>query len=60
VPEYAKALEAYEHWWDLIWQKQAQRGIAKTTMMPEFLYDGYLQTLPYTDMPVGDVWDITC
>jgi sugar phosphate isomerase/epimerase len=60
APEYTKALEAHERWWSLIWRKQAQRSIAKTTMMPEFLYDGYMQTLPYTDMPVADVWDITC
>jgi sugar phosphate isomerase/epimerase len=60
APEYAKALAAHERWWDLIWQKQGQRGMTTTTMMPEFLDDGYMQTLPYTNMPVADVWEITC
>jgi sugar phosphate isomerase/epimerase len=60
APEYAKALIAHERWWDLVWQKQVQRGMTKTTMMPEFLYDGYMQTLPCTEMPVSDVWEITC
>ncbi len=60
APEYAQALASHERWWDLIWQKQAQRGLARVTMMPEFLQDGYMQTLPYTNMPVADVWDITC
>ena len=58
--EYQDALEAHERWWSLIWNKQQQRGMTQTTMMPEFLYDGYMQTLPYTDMPVADVWEITC
>ncbi|MEM9265456.1 MAG: TIM barrel protein [Cyanobacteria bacterium P01_F01_bin.13] len=60
APEYQQALIAHERWWSLIWEKQNQRGMAQTTMMPEFLYDGYMQTLPYTGMPVADVWEITC
>lgn len=60
APEYAEALAAHERWWNLIWQAQAQREIAQVTMNPEFLWDGYMQTLPFTQMPVSDVWDITC
>jgi sugar phosphate isomerase/epimerase len=60
APEAQEALVAHERWWDLIWKQQHQRGMAQTTMMPEFLYDGYMQTLPYTGQPVADVWDITC
>jgi len=59
APEYQAALEAHERWWQLIWQRQQQRGMAQTTMTPEFLHDGYMQTLPYTDLPVADLWDIT-
>ncbi|MGF1604560.1 MAG: sugar phosphate isomerase/epimerase family protein [Thermosynechococcaceae cyanobacterium] len=60
APEYAEALTAHERWWELIWQKQAERGMKQTTMMPEFLWDGYMQTLPHTGMPGADVWEITC
>lgn len=60
APEYRTALETHEQWWNLIWQKQFQRGVKQTTMTPEFLYDGYMQTLPYIGMPVADVWEITC
>ena len=60
APEYRSALTAHERWWDLIWQKQAERGMEQATMMPEFLWDGYMQTLPYSEMPVADVWAITC
>ncbi|MDX2215573.1 MAG: sugar phosphate isomerase/epimerase [Oculatellaceae cyanobacterium bins.114] len=60
APEYATALAAHERWWNLIWQAQAQRGMAQVTMTPEFLWDGYMQTLPFTKQPIADVWEITC
>ncbi|MBW4661882.1 MAG: sugar phosphate isomerase/epimerase [Drouetiella hepatica Uher 2000/2452] len=60
APEYATVLAAHESWWDLIWQAQSQRGMLQVTMNPEFLWDGYMQTLPFTKMPIGDVWDTTC
>ena len=60
APEYAAALAAHERWWNLLWQVQAQRHMPQVTMNPEFLWDGYMQTLPFTKMPVADVWDITC
>ena len=60
APEAQEALVAHERWWNLIWENQQQRGMTQTTMMPEFLYDGYMQTLPYTGLPVADVWKITC
>ncbi len=60
APEYTQALEAHERWWDLIWKNQAQRHMRRTTMMPEFLHDGYMQTLPFTRMPVANLWEIVC
>lgn len=60
APESQAALTAHERWWTLIWEQQQQRGMSQTTMMPEFLDDGYMQTLPYTQKPVADVWEITC
>jgi hypothetical protein len=43
----------------LRWNSQAQRQIKQVTMTPEFLWDGYMPTLPFTQMPVADVWEIT-
>ncbi|ULP27362.1 MULTISPECIES: sugar phosphate isomerase/epimerase family protein [Leptolyngbya] len=60
APEYTAALAAHERWWDLIWKAQRQRGFSQVTMNPEFLWDGYMQTLPFTKMPIADVWDVTC
>jgi sugar phosphate isomerase/epimerase len=60
APEYASALEAHERWWNLIWTAQKQKGMTQITMTPEFLWDGYMQTLPFTQTPVRNVWEITC
>lgn len=59
APEFTAALLAHESWWDMIWTAQHQRGMTQTTMNPEFLWDGYLQTLPFTQAPVANLWKIT-
>lgn len=59
APEFAEALAAHEHWWNLIWEAQAQRGMTQVTMTPEFLWDGYMTTLPFSQAPVADLWEIT-
>ncbi|MEM1367469.1 MAG: TIM barrel protein [Cyanobacteria bacterium P01_H01_bin.15] len=59
APEFAVALTAHEHWWQLIWDAQAERSMSEVTMTPEFLWDGYLMTIPYTQAPVADLWEIT-
>jgi sugar phosphate isomerase/epimerase len=60
APEFAAALAAHERWWQLIWQAQVDREFSQVTMNPEFLWDGYMQTLPFTKAPVADVWEIIC
>lgn len=56
--EYSNALQSHERWWRMIWREQRQSGREGTTMTPEFGPDGYMQTLPHTQMPVGDVNEI--
>jgi sugar phosphate isomerase/epimerase len=58
APEYARHLEAHERWWDLIWDAQARRGMAVSTLTPEFGPPMYLHTLPYSGVPVADLWEI--
>lgn len=60
APEYANALRAHRSWWSQIWAAQAGRGEPVSTMTPEFGPDGYLHTLPYTQAPVADLWQINC
>ena len=58
APEYAYALEAHQECWERFWDAQNARGFEVTTMTPEFGPDGYLHTLPFTQAPVADLWEI--
>lgn len=58
APEYAEALAAHQHWWEILWSSQQQRGYTLTTMTPEFGPDGYLHRLPFTQAPVADLRSI--
>jgi sugar phosphate isomerase/epimerase len=58
APEYATHLAAHERWWRLIWDAQKKRGDKTTTLTPEFGPPAYLHTLPFTNMPVSDLWEI--
>lgn len=58
APEYAGALASHRRCWEAIWRAQARRGFAETTLTPEFGPDGYLHCLPFTGMPVADLWEI--
>ncbi|MET0377966.1 MAG: TIM barrel protein [Spongiibacteraceae bacterium] len=56
--EYADALASHQRCWETIWQAQRRRGFIETTLTPEFGPDGYLHCLPFTGMPVADLWQI--
>lgn len=58
APEYQMALKFQQHIWQQIWQSQRERGYRQTTMTPEFGPDGYLHHLPFTDVPVADLWSL--
>lgn len=58
APEYQRQVAAHEQWWDLIWNAQQRKGFTESTLTPEFGAPDYLHTLPYTGVPVADLWDI--
>ncbi len=58
APEYQRHLEAHERWWNLIWDSQQKRGLDLSTLTPEFGPPGYLHTLPFTNVPVTDLWEV--
>lgn len=58
APEYRTALEFQQHFWQQIWLSQYQRGYQHTTLTPEFGADGYLHHLPFTNVPVADLWSL--
>ena len=58
APEYAGHTQAHESWWDIIWKSQFNRGVAITTLTPEFGPPPYHHTMPFTRQPVADLWEI--
>ncbi|MGE8498218.1 MAG: sugar phosphate isomerase/epimerase family protein [Pseudomonas sp.] len=58
APEYADTLAFHQRHWETIWTSQQRRGQAVTSMTPEFGPDGYLHHLPFTDVPVADLWQL--
>jgi sugar phosphate isomerase/epimerase len=56
--EYQGALAAHECWWTQIWQSQLARGMARSTLTPEFGPDGYLHCHPFTGTPVANLEQI--
>jgi sugar phosphate isomerase/epimerase len=58
APEYANDVAAHERWWDLCWDAMQRRGLASASLTPEFGPPGYMHTLPFTNQPVADLWDI--
>jgi hypothetical protein len=58
APEWSRHLAAHEDWWNQIWQAQQARGVAESTLTPEFGPAPYLPLLPFTQAPVTDLADI--
>eukprot|EP00658_Telonema_sp_P-2_P047365 TRINITY_DN3602_c0_g1_i2.p1 TRINITY_DN3602_c0_g1~~TRINITY_DN3602_c0_g1_i2.p1 ORF type:complete len:345 (-),score=97.77 TRINITY_DN3602_c0_g1_i2:58-1092(-) len=58
APEHAQDLAAHLSWWKTIWKAQADRGLAEIWAEPEFGPAPYLQTLPFTQQPVSDLWEV--
>ncbi|GAB5605136.1 sugar phosphate isomerase/epimerase family protein [Sideroxyarcus sp. TK5] len=58
APEYAAALASHQRYWEAIWKVQRAEGRAFSSMTPEFGPDGYLHTLPFTQQPVADLWEV--
>lgn len=58
APEFARYRRAFERWWGLVWDEQERRGLAVTSICPEFGPPPYLQTAPYTGRPAADLWAV--
>jgi sugar phosphate isomerase/epimerase len=58
APEYQRHVLQHEKWWDLCWDAAQAAGAQVTTLTPEFGPPGYLHTLPHTNVPVANLWDI--
>ncbi|MCG2583690.1 sugar phosphate isomerase/epimerase [Massilia sp. TS11] len=58
APEWRAALEAHLAWWDRIVDLRRAAGASYASFTPEFGPAPYTSTLPYTQMPVSDAWEL--
>ncbi|MEG3754819.1 sugar phosphate isomerase/epimerase [Psychromonas arctica] len=58
APEYQAALAFHQNQWQKVWKNHQEQGRLITTMTTEFGPDGYLHHLPFTDVPVANLWSL--
>jgi hypothetical protein len=58
APEYAAALAFHQTIWEKVWLNHLRQGRTTTTLTTEFGADGYLHHLPFTNVPVADLWSL--
>ena len=57
APEAAPYRDAFERWWEIVWEEQAARGLHVTSLCPELGPPPYQPALPYTGEPAANVRD---
>jgi sugar phosphate isomerase/epimerase len=58
APEYASHLAWHERQWQQIKHFRQQEGDTVLSFTPEYGPPRYLHTLPYTDVPVANLWQV--
>ncbi len=58
APEYATQLEWHESQWRAIYDAHIASESDTLTFTPEYGPPAYLHTLPYTNAPVADLWEV--
>jgi len=58
APEWEDHVRGHEKWWETIWRSQAERKLEYSTFTPEFGPPQYMHTLPFSKVPVSNLWEI--
>jgi len=58
APEYQGYVRRYLELWQMILDAQREKQVDFMTMTPEFGPPPYMPTLPFTNQPVGEAWEI--
>jgi sugar phosphate isomerase/epimerase len=58
APEWKSHLEQFLVWWDQVVACQRLKGGKEFTITPEFGPPPYMPTLPFTQEPLGNQWEI--
>ena len=57
APEWDEAVKAHFAWWDKVIERKKKNG-ERMTILTEFGPPTYMPTLPYTQQPLANQWDI--
>jgi sugar phosphate isomerase/epimerase len=58
APEYRTELKMHENFWDRVLQIRKNQDTPYYTITPEYGPPGYMHTLPFTNHPVSDLWEV--
>jgi len=58
APEYAPEVAAHFKWWTAVWTGMRDRKMETAYVEPEHGPAPYMHTLPYTGVPVADLWAV--
>ncbi|MEC0204631.1 TIM barrel protein [Paenibacillus lautus] len=58
APEYAHEVARHFDWWQRIAEARQLADATELTFTPEYGPPGYLHTLPFTNQPVTDLWQV--
>ncbi len=58
APEWSQALEQHLSWWQRILDLRRAAGAKRMTLTPEFGPAPYTSTLPYSQAPVSNPWEL--
>lgn len=58
APEWENTLNHHLKWWDTVVEHRIRAKAKHMTFLTEFGPPNYMPTLPYTEQPVADQWDI--
>ncbi|MGE5377509.1 MAG: hypothetical protein ACM3XO_20820 [Bacteroidota bacterium] len=57
APEWQQAVNSHLKLWQAVVDRFKQEGRDRLYVMPEFGPPAYMHTMPFTNQPVGDVWE---
>ena len=58
APEWTETVHRHFEWWDAVVQMQIKNGAHQLTFLTEFGPPNYMPTMPYTQQPLSNQWEI--
>jgi hypothetical protein len=58
APEWTGHFAKFELWWKIIIDNHKKRTAEELTITPEYGPPSYMQTTPFDNKPVADLWDV--